>query len=90
MQQRLNNLGFACGRADGELDDRTIAALNLFRLRVGLPVSGEIDDATLNRLSAFRDLMQPLPREPIDDSDDEMTNVGPEDDAEFDPSEEIL
>jgi len=50
MQQRLNNLGFFCGNEDGELDDKTRAALETFQRRNGLPVTGEADEATKSKL----------------------------------------
>ncbi|HPM25410.1 MAG TPA: peptidoglycan-binding domain-containing protein, partial [Phycisphaerae bacterium] len=57
VQQRLNNLGFACGPADGQLGPRTLAALNLFRQHVGLPPSQELDDATRAKLNEVHDRM---------------------------------
>ncbi len=90
VQQRLNNLGFACGPADGNLSPRTIAALNLFRLRAKLPTSNRIDEATLARLSRCHDLMQPLPPDTEDDADDVMFHPESQDDVEFDESEEVF
>ncbi len=49
-QQRLQNLGFACGRADGTWDERCAAALREFQERYGLQESGEIDQATRDKL----------------------------------------
>ncbi len=57
VQQRLNNLGFACGPVDGRLGPRTIAALNLFRQRVGLSPSQKLDQATLAKLNDVHDRM---------------------------------
>lgn len=50
VQQRLQNLGFACGRTDGTWDERCAAALRGFQQRYGLPESDEIDQATRDKL----------------------------------------
>lgn len=51
LQQRLNNLGFACGAEDGDAADRTRAALWAFQATHGDDEpSGEIDDATTDAL----------------------------------------
>ena len=50
VQQRLNNLGFKCGSEDGELDDRTRAALKKFQGGYALPETGEADAATQAKL----------------------------------------
>lgn len=49
-QERLNNLGFDCGPADGNLGQRTEMALRSFQKKYGLTESGETDEATRNRL----------------------------------------
>ena len=50
VQQRLQNLGFACGRTDGTWDERCTVALLGFRERYGLPESDEIDQAARDKL----------------------------------------
>ncbi|CAG0996658.1 hypothetical protein PHYC_02606 [Phycisphaerales bacterium] len=49
-QQRLNNMGYACG-ASGDLKDRrTAAAIRSFQEKWGLPVTGEPDENTLKTI----------------------------------------
>jgi hypothetical protein len=50
VQQRLNNLGFFCGEADGEMDDDTVDAIFEFQDRYGLEATGDLDDATRAKL----------------------------------------
>ncbi|MCB9891410.1 MAG: peptidoglycan-binding protein [Planctomycetes bacterium] len=50
VQQRLNNLGFACGSEDGESGNRTAGALRAFQEKYQVPVTGEICDATRAKL----------------------------------------
>ncbi len=40
IQQRLNNLGFACGKADGQIGPRTKAAIRQFQGNRNLKVTG--------------------------------------------------
>ncbi len=51
-QQRLNNLGFSCGREDGELADVATAALRLFQKCAELSESGKLDTSTSTSLKA--------------------------------------
>lgn len=46
VQQRLNNLGFHCGSEDGDVADKTRAALETFQHAHGLEVTGSLDEAT--------------------------------------------
>ena len=55
IQQRLNNLGFHCGPADGRIGAATRAALRAFQGRTGLPATGEPDDATMAKLEELHD-----------------------------------
>ncbi|HEX7939344.1 MAG TPA: peptidoglycan-binding protein, partial [Gemmatimonadaceae bacterium] len=53
MQQRLNNLGYDAGDADGELNDRTRDALRRFQSNRNLAVTGTITPETRQRLMAL-------------------------------------
>jgi len=53
VQQRLNNLGFSCGREDGEMTAGTRQALKRFQAHHGLEVTGEADPATVDRMKSF-------------------------------------
>jgi hypothetical protein len=55
VQQRLNNLGFNCGAENGELNDRTHAALGAFQKKHKLPESCEPDAATKGKLSELHE-----------------------------------
>ena len=46
VQQRLNNLGFACGPEDGDVAAKTQAALAMFQAAHGLEPSGAMDAST--------------------------------------------
>ncbi|HEX6086368.1 MAG TPA: peptidoglycan-binding domain-containing protein [Thermoanaerobaculia bacterium] len=54
VQQRLDNLGYACAES-GVLDDATRAALARFRQAAGLAETEGIDDATRSRLQELHD-----------------------------------
>jgi hypothetical protein len=51
-QQRLRELGYDAGVADGAMGARTSAALKKFQLDHGLPGSGVLDQKTLDALNA--------------------------------------
>ena len=51
IQARLTNLGFACGRADGESGPLTRGALRRFQASQGLSVTGEPDEETRSALA---------------------------------------
>jgi hypothetical protein len=55
VQKRLNNLGYECGEADGQLNQRTREALAALQSRFSMPITGEIDDATRNKLREIHD-----------------------------------
>ena len=50
VQEKLNELGFAAGPADGQFDGKTQAALAQFQLSWPLPASGSLDAQTLAAL----------------------------------------
>jgi len=50
IQQRLNNLGFACGEESDEIGDAASEAIGMFQRKHGMTATGELDDATRNRL----------------------------------------
>ncbi len=50
VQQRLNNLGFACGEENNENNEDTAEAIRMFQTKNGLTSTGELDDATRSRL----------------------------------------
>jgi N-acetylmuramoyl-L-alanine amidase len=64
VQKRLNNLGYLCGEADGELDEPTRDALADFQDRFGLEPTGELDDATLKKLEEVHDAPNQFPNQP--------------------------
>jgi hypothetical protein len=53
VQQRLNNLGFACGEEKGELTPRTEQALRSFQAQHDLPVTGKADGPTRRKLESL-------------------------------------
>lgn len=50
VQARLKNLGYDCGRIDGDPAERTQAAIRQFQEAQELEVTGELDQATKDRL----------------------------------------
>lgn len=64
VQKRLNNIGYDCGEANGELTDQTKTALRDFQRRFDLPLTGEPDAATVEKLQAIHDYPNEFPREP--------------------------
>lgn len=63
VQKRLNNLGFECGEADGEMNARTAGAIREFQHRFGLETSGELDSATRKKLGEAHDTNSEFPAE---------------------------
>lgn len=53
-QQRLAELGYKPGAADGKTGPRTREALKLFQKDNGLPPSGQLDAETMHRLRSAR------------------------------------
>lgn len=62
VQGRLINLGYDCGDAHGELDDRTRQALRAFQHRFQLPETGEPDDKTVQTLEHIHDRVSDFPQ----------------------------
>lgn len=54
VQQKLNELGFDAGPVNGDLGEKTQAALAQFQLSRVLPASGALDDGTLYALGIER------------------------------------
>lgn len=52
IQQRLNQLGFACGTPDGRFGSKTLAAVKAFQRRAGLTIDGVIGSRTVASLFA--------------------------------------
>lgn len=50
-QERLNQLGYSAGKADGFVGPKTRAALRQFQKRKGLKITGVLDDATAAQLA---------------------------------------
>lgn len=50
IQARLSNLGFLCGKVDGQLGPKTQQALRAFQQRHGLDVTGNPDAATQSQI----------------------------------------
>ena len=50
VQQRLTNLGFACGPIDGRIEQRTRRAISQFQESCGSAPTGELDDQTRDTL----------------------------------------
>jgi len=55
VQQRLRNLGFNPGPADGEMTERTRRAIKDFQASAGLDVTGDADDQTKDKLASVHD-----------------------------------
>ena len=55
VQEKLNQLGFDAGPANGDFDTKTQAALAQFQISRLLPASGALDDQTLAELGVQRE-----------------------------------
>ncbi|MDX2132075.1 MAG: peptidoglycan-binding domain-containing protein [Planctomycetota bacterium] len=49
-QQRLNNMGFACGSSGNLTDAKSVAAIRAFQEKYALPITGEADQTTLRTI----------------------------------------
>ena len=63
VQARLNNLGYDCGAADGQMNEETENALKAFQARFGLTETGEVDGPTRDKLQYLHDLDNLFPKE---------------------------
>ena len=62
VQIFLGRFGYGTGPYNGELDEKTQAALKAYQQYVGLPETGEVDFRTLKSLTADNQILdQPLP-----------------------------
>ncbi len=64
VQKRLINLGFDCGKVDGQLGPRTEAMLMMFQERFGLEQTGQPDQATIDQLESLHDEVSQYPADP--------------------------
>ncbi|HWJ00348.1 MAG TPA: peptidoglycan-binding domain-containing protein [Burkholderiales bacterium] len=55
VQEKLRQLGFDAGPANGDFGAKTQTALGQFQLANNLPVSGQLDDRTLGVLGVQRE-----------------------------------
>jgi len=90
VQQRLQNLGFYFGEADGKDNEDTRAAIADFQASVSLEATGELDDATRAKLFNMQDELH-APAE--EDAGPEESFEGPSDAAapaalEVDPEDD--
>jgi hypothetical protein len=63
-QKRLNNLGYNCGEANGDLNEATKAALAGFQRRFELELTGQLDQKTLDKLEEIHDRTKEFPQPP--------------------------
>ncbi|MBN2271774.1 MAG: peptidoglycan-binding protein [Sedimentisphaerales bacterium] len=54
-QQRLNNMGYDAGKADGKMNPKTSLALQEFQSQNKLKVTGKLDQATADKLKEVHD-----------------------------------
>jgi peptidoglycan hydrolase-like protein with peptidoglycan-binding domain len=57
VQEKLNQLGFDAGPANGDFSSKTQAALAQFQLSRVIPASGQLDEQTLGELGVARDAL---------------------------------
>jgi peptidoglycan hydrolase-like protein with peptidoglycan-binding domain len=58
VQEKLRELGFDAGPANGDFGPKTQTALGQFQLSRDIPASGQLDDATLAELGVQRESAQ--------------------------------
>jgi hypothetical protein len=61
VQGRLINLGYDCGEINGEMNDRTKAAIQAFQHRFQLNETGQMDDNTQKKLEEIHDRVSDFP-----------------------------
>ena len=66
VQKRLENLGYWCGEASGEMNSSTEIALTQFQRRFELEESGRADEATVKKLQQLNDTDARFPERPAD------------------------
>jgi peptidoglycan hydrolase-like protein with peptidoglycan-binding domain len=82
VQEKLRELGFDGGPANGDFSEKTQAALGQFQLASDLPVSGQLDEQTLAGLGVQRDAAQASAGASADSAAEEK----PKQDGEAKPS----
>ncbi|HEY7241440.1 MAG TPA: peptidoglycan-binding domain-containing protein [Burkholderiales bacterium] len=82
VQEKLRELGFDAGPANGDFGEKTQAALGQFQLAADLPVSGQLDDQTLAGLGVQRDAAQASAGASADSAPEEK----PKEESEAKPS----
>lgn len=50
VQNKLNSLGYKCGKADGSCGSKTKAAIRKYQKKNGMTVNGKIDKALLKKM----------------------------------------
>jgi len=63
VQARLNNIGYNCGEADGQMNEDTENALKAFQARFGLTETGVVDGPTRDKLDYLHDHDNLFPNE---------------------------
>jgi hypothetical protein len=74
VQEKLRQLGFDAGPANGDFSAKTQAALGQFQLSRNLPASGQLDNQTLAELGVQRETAQA----PADSSAGSSTEPAPQ------------
>jgi peptidoglycan hydrolase-like protein with peptidoglycan-binding domain len=81
VQEKLRELGFDAGPANGDFGAKTQAALGQFQLSRNLPASGQLDDRTLAELGVQREEAQAS----VGASADSVTEEKPQPESEAKP-----
>ncbi|MEZ5426528.1 MAG: peptidoglycan-binding domain-containing protein [Pyrinomonadaceae bacterium] len=68
VKKRLTNMGYDCGKADSQLDEKTKRQLRLFQKRFDLEQTGEADSQTLKKLEELHDNPDQFPPFPEENS----------------------